>query len=259
MCSGAALNHSHISPCHWIPGRGFQYHPLHSPSLESCREQRGHPLASSSPKERSSETLAVSHRTCLLETQYLGGGWLQLDTRCHQSCSVTPFLRGTRKRKFNERVMGWDKGRERSLSNNHNMKNRFVWKNVNYRSNQSRIMRKQKINLQTSQPTSPFFLGSTSLTNSLHSVPTVAQGDMEGGCSLFSTHLCHCFLLTRWTPHTLPLQGNFFSGTWSTPCPSFCTVCRAVSYIVIPPSGCCCAAALSSSWMCYQRQHHLHW
>lgn len=60
----------------------------------------------------------------------------------------------------------------------------------------------------------------------------MAPGDVEGGCSLFSTHLYHYFLLTGWTPHTLPLQGNFFSDTWSTPCPSFCTVCRAVSHIL---------------------------
>lgn len=41
----------------------------------------------------------------------------------------------------------------------------------------------------------------------------------NGGCSLLSTHLCCCFLLTGWTPHTLPLQGNLCSGTWS---PSDC-------------------------------------
>lgn len=82
------------------------------------------------------------------------------------------------------------------------------------------------------------------------------------GFSLFSIHLCHCFLLLGWTPHTLPLQGNF-SGTWSTSCPSFCTDCLQGCFSPILPFLPVAAVVQQLfpllSWAFYQRQPHLCW
>ena len=85
-------------------------------------------------------------RTPWTETQVFPGvvwwvdpGWMPGP---HQSHSITPLLNWTGERKLNERLVGRDKDRERSLTNYHHGQNRLdLGKLVYYQSSQSRIMR----------------------------------------------------------------------------------------------------------------------
>jgi len=125
-----------------------------------------------------------------------------------------PLLNWTGERKYDERLKGQDKDRERSLTNYHPGQNRLNLGrkgNLIYlQSNQSRI-RRNKIRPSNTfplpLPSSWAQLYSRFSTSSLQA----AQGDGEwGDCSQFITHcLCRSFLLRGRTPHTLPLlQGE---------------------------------------------------
>jgi len=63
----------------------------------------------------------------------------------HQNCSITPFLNWTGERKYDERLEGQDKERERSLTNHHHRQNRLNLGRkvslIHHQSNQSRIVK----------------------------------------------------------------------------------------------------------------------
>lgn len=111
----------------------------------------------------------------------------------YQSCSVAPFLRWAGERKYNERLMGPDKGEGRSLSSYCRVQNRLSLNKLillTASQNQSRIM----INKTKSFPHSSLLTGLNFTPDFLYLLPQSSIGMGNGGCSQFITCcLCHSF------------------------------------------------------------------
>ena len=86
-----------------------------------------------------------------------------------------PLLSWTGERKYDERLEGQDKDRERSLTNYCHRKNRWNLRRkgslIHHQSNQSRIVRNKSRSSNTIPPSPPFFPGSASLLISLPPPP----------------------------------------------------------------------------------------
>jgi len=97
-----------------------------------------------------------------------------------------PLLSWTEERKYDERLEGQGKDRERSLTSYHRRQNRLNLGRkeslIHHQSNQSSIVRNNR-SLKHLPPTSPFFQGSTSLPFLYLLNPRVAEGDREWGLS----------------------------------------------------------------------------
>jgi len=104
-----------------------------------------------------------------------------------------PLLSCTGDRKYDERLVGRDKDRERSLINCRHGQNRVnSGRNgslIHHQSNQSRIVRNKTRSSNTFPPTTPFFLGSTSLPF-LYLLPSPSGAGVQGmGIMVSSSHV----------------------------------------------------------------------
>jgi len=119
-----------------------------------------------------------------------------------------PLLSRTRERKYDERLEGRDKDRERALTNYCHRQNRLNLGRkgslIHHQSNQRRIVRNTSRSSNTFPPSLP---SSRAQLHSqfLHLLPMSSAGG-NGGYGQFITRcLCCSFLLRGRTPHTLPL------------------------------------------------------
>jgi len=124
------------------------------------------------------------------------------------------LLNSTGERKYDERLEGGDKDRERSLINYHHGQNRLNLGGkgslICHQTNQSSIMKNLKtpfphLSLLPRLSFNPIFLPPP---------PEQRRRMGNGGCSQFITRcLCRSFLLRGRTPHTLPLLQREFPLT----------------------------------------------
>lgn len=115
----------------------------------------------------------------------------------HQSCSTPPLLSWPGKRKYNERLLSWGKGRERSvIACCHGQNRPNVGKLIEFITSQIRVQKWEVKQILTFLPgTPPSLLGLTVLPVLSLLFLSVAQEDREGGYNPFLTcFLCHCFL-----------------------------------------------------------------
>jgi len=138
--------------------------------------------------------------------------WFGLD-KCQVPTKTTlslPLLNWTGERKYDERLVGRDKDRERSLT--HQLLSRTKHTElgrkgslIHHQSNQNRIKRTKSTSSNTSPPAS-LLPGLNFTPVSLPPPPEWHRGTGNGGCGQFITCcLCRSFLFRGRTPHTLHL------------------------------------------------------